>query len=144
MQKSLTYRLVVRFSALLILTGVLLPSGLHAKAFVEFCLIQAQENSVMLPDHSCCESQDDKNDHKPGPDHHNHCDWGVICACNISESFLSDVEWIVKTHETHLRPVENEIIIPHITNDDQIVQKYELNIGEHDPPLWLVYDTFLN
>jgi hypothetical protein len=143
MQKSLTYRLFVRFSALLILIGVLLPSGLHAKILVEFCLTQVQENSKMLPDHSCCESHDDESDQKQNSDHHNHCDWGVICACNISESFLNDEEWVVKSHNDHIRTVGNEFIIPIITDDDPIVHKFDLNIGEYDPPLWLLYDTLL-
>jgi hypothetical protein len=143
MHKSLTYRLFIRFSAVLILFGVLLPVGLQAKSLVEYCLTSVELTSEMLPDHSCCESHENEPDNNTSAHHQNHCDWGVICACNISLSTLSDHLWIVKVQDAAIKLDEHSYSALFISVNEPIDHTLQIKVGEHNPPLWLEYDTLL-
>ena len=98
----------------------------------------------MAADHSCCETMTEPADqHDAETDHHD-CDWGFICACNIGQSQLGDSEWIVSTNEVTVTLAESENLTTFIASADPIHRDQQLRIGQYDPPLWLLYDTFLN
>lgn len=142
MHKSLTYRLLIRFSAVLILFAVTLPSGLQAKALVDYCLSPVEQNSKMLPDHSCCESQESEPVNNSAT-HHNHCDWGIICACDIALYHLSDQSWVVKVQDAAVKLDEHGHSVLFISVNEPIDHELQVKIGEHAPPLWLLYDTLI-
>lgn len=137
-----TYHRLTKAIALLLLMAFLVPSGLHAKQLVEFCLINSQEATEMAADHSCCESEQGDADKEP-ESHHHDCDWSFICACNIGESALSDSDWIVSATDFEIRLTEKENLIPFITSTERVPTSQNKQLAQHDPPLWLVYDTFL-
>lgn len=136
-----TYQLAVKGVALLLLAALFVPSGLHAKQFVDFC-IPASAERPMVAEHSCCEEPDEKENSDSNPDHD--CDWGYICACNLGGSELDDQEWVVtdNTFFTILTEVKNHSLLFPIS--ELILRGQQLRIGQYDPPLWLLYDTFLN
>jgi len=137
------YYQFTKSTALLLLVAFLLPSGLHAKYLVEFCLADREGTATeMAHDHSCCESESE--DKKEDTQDHHDCDWGFICACNISESALSDADWIVSSTGAAIMLAETGNLTPFITSSEQISTSQNKQLTQHDPPLWLVYDTFLN
>lgn len=123
--------------------ALLIPSGLHAKQLVDYCITNSTQ-SAMTADHSCCESTAEPDKHQNEDASHHDCDWGFICACNISESLLSDQDWITSTNDVTVTLTESENLTTHITSADPIHSDQQLRIGQYNPPLWLLYDTFLN
>lgn len=121
----------------------LIPTGLHAKQLVDFCLMD-RIDVEMAADHSCCEKETEKNSADKNSHDHHDCDWGFICACNISQSALSDKQWIPVTQNHDGLLTEKENLTPFTTSEERINSDLNKRIGEHDPPLWLLYDTFLN
>jgi hypothetical protein len=138
-----TYHRFTKATALLLLMAFLIPSGLHAKQLVEFCLINSQEATEMAADHSCCESEQGDTDNEPDKSHHDDCGWSFICACHIGESALSDSNWILSTTDAEIRLTEKENLTPFITSAERVPATQNKQLAQHDPPLWLVYDTFL-
>ncbi len=122
----------------------LLPSGLHAKQLVEFCMINSQETTEMAADHSCCESEQGDTDNKPDNSHHDDCGWSFICACHIGESALSDSDWILSSNDAEIQLIEKENFAPFIAATERVSVSQNKQLAQHDPPLWLVHDTFLN
>ncbi len=123
----------------------LIPSGLHAKQFVEFCMTEFAKTAPveMAEDHSCCESN--PLDHEStSHSHHDDCEWGWICACNIGKSALSDSDWIVSGKELEIELSEQENFATPSTLSEQADISQNRILAQYDPPLWLVYDTFLN
>lgn len=120
----------------------LIPSGLHAKQLVEFCLANSQKTLEMVADHSCCESSQDDAEEDSANNHHD-CGWSFICACHIGESALSDSNWIVSSVDVEVRFTEKKNLTPFITTSERISALKNRLATQHDPPLWLVYDTFL-
>ncbi|MCC5913744.1 MAG: hypothetical protein JJU46_05150 [Balneolaceae bacterium] len=131
--------------------ALLIPSGLHAKQLVDFCKTEFGSmpgHTTEIPmnemeaDHSCCEDDDSED---PASDAHSHhdCDWGFICACGIGESALSDADWTISTTDSAIQLAEKGDLTPYITTSERISISQNKQLAQHDPPLWLVYDTFL-
>jgi hypothetical protein len=151
-KSSATYRRITKSTAILLLMAFLIPSGLQAKQLVDFCLMEFSSHTSahtaaipfdeMEPDHSCCVSNPDD---ETASDAHSHsaCDWGFICACSIGQSQLSDEEWIPVSNDTEIILAKTGDLTPFITSGESIPAGTQIRIGEHDPPLWLLYDTFL-
>ncbi len=139
-----TYHRLTKVTALLLLMAFLIPSGLHAKELVEFCLIiNSQETTDMVADHSCCESEQADAEEDSANSHHD-CGWSFICACHIGESALSESNWIVSSVDVEVRLTEKENLTPFITAIERIPPLQNKQNTQHGPPLWLVYDIFLN
>jgi len=143
-----TYQLITKTTALLLLLAFLVPSGLQAKELVDFCLMNMAHNEQtekthqpeeMADDHSCCESEpaEEKNSD------HNNCDWAFICACSIGQSQLGDKDWIPTTKNIEITLTQQGDLAPFFTSGHHIRADQKIRIGEYDPPLWLLYDTFL-
>ena len=127
----------------MLLMALLIPSGLHAKQLVDFCLME-KAATEMASDHNCCESesgndQTDENNHQ-----HHDCDWGMICACSIGQSQLVDEEWVPASKNAEVILTESKNLSLFTTSEEYISDNQQIRIGEYDPPLWLLYDTFLN
>ena len=135
-----TYQRFVKGVALLLLAALFVPSGLHAKQLVDFCT-PAPAEQPMAADHSCCEEPDEME--SSDPHHHQDCGWGFICACNLGGSELDDQEWIVSdnTYLAVLTEVKTLSLLFPIS--EFIPRDHQLRIGHFDPPLWLLYDTYL-
>lgn len=138
-----TYQWLSRLTTLLLLMAFLVPSGLHAKQLVELCM--GKNSTVeMSANHSCCESDAKPAEHDDGKTLHHNCDWEVICACNIGQTQLGDREWIISNHNFTAFIPETEGSGPLFNTIESIRPDQNKRIGQHDPPLWLLYDTFLN
>jgi hypothetical protein len=135
-----TYQRIIKAVAGLLLAALFVPSGLHAKQFVDFCKTSTAEQP-MAADHSCCEEPEQSED----TDTHQHhdCGWGFICACNLGESELNDKDWVISNinHFVVLNESDNHSIL--FETGELIPRDQQIRIGQHAPPLWLVYDTFL-
>lgn len=140
---SATYQRLTKATALLLLMAFLVPSGLHAKQLVDFCMTDVKGAATeMAANHSCCDSEAEE---KQTESHQHHdCDWGFICACAIGESALSDADWIVSSTDAAVELTKKENLTPFITSSERISTSQNKQLAQHDPPLWLVYDTFLN
>lgn len=135
-----TYQRLVKTIAVLLLAALFVPTGLHAKQLVDFCKPSPVEQP-MAADHSCC---DEPNENENSDAHQDHnCDWAFICACNVSESELNDTEWIVTNNDFAVKLSESETLSLHIPSSEPIHFDQKLRIGQHKPPLWLLYDTYL-
>lgn len=120
----------------------LIPTGLHAKQLVDFCMMEmnSHEMTSSASSHDHCETEPAEENE---PDHHQDCDWGFICACGIGESQLSDEEWIPTTKTIDITLTLQGDLPPFFTSAEHIQAEQQIRIGEYDPPLWLLYDTFL-
>jgi len=135
-----TYQRFVKAVAALLLVALFVPTGLHAKQLVDFCK-PAQMEQPMAADHSCC---DEPDENKTNETHQNHnCDWGIICACNVSLGDLNDTEWIVTHNNFAITPTETETLSLLIQSSEPIHTDQQFRIGHYKPPLWLLYDTYL-
>lgn len=125
--------------------ALLIPSGLHAKQLVDFCMSEPSATE-MAANHSCCQSEQSQDKDKSESDNHQHhdCGWSFICACHIGESALSDSDWRISLTniETHLPETGN--LTPFVDRTKRIPDSNNKLLAQHDPPLWLVYDTLLN
>lgn len=129
----------------------LIPTGLHAKDLVEFCKMEFGSVPVettgipadeMKADHSCCE---ESGDEEPSQDHaHHDCEWGFICACSIGESALSDADWTVSSNDAAVILTESDNLALFKADSETLPDSKNKQLTQHDPPLWLVYDTFLH
>lgn len=135
-----TYHRLVKTIAALLLVALFVPSGLHAKQLVDFCKTVPAEQP-MAADHSCCDDPVEKENNDA---HQNDvCDWGIICACNVSLSDLTDTEWVVSNNNfavTLTVTEDSTLLTPSI---DPIHYDQQSRIGFYKPPLWLLYDTYL-
>jgi len=140
---SETYRLITKATATLLFMAFLLPSGLHAKQLVDFCKMELAGSVTieMTEDHSCCESEAEEE--KTESHQHHDCDWGFICACSIGQSQLGDEDWVPTHKDTEVVLTETGSITPFYTNTEEFPAYNQPRIGEYNPPLWLLYDTFL-
>lgn len=120
----------------------LIPTGLHAKQLLDFCMMEMAANE-MTADHSCCDGDAEKDMTENQTHSHHECDWGFVCACDIGNSALDDEEWIPSSQSYDGFLTEKETLSPFLSTDELINNEQQIRIGEFDPPLWLLYDTFL-
>jgi hypothetical protein len=144
-QKSNTYRLLVRITAFLLLIGVTLPAGLHAKALVDFCLTPAEQECKMLPDHSCCPSETEVPEpiSKSGHATHADCESIFLCTCHIDRAPLSDQNWTVK-NKLFTGTFTVQVSIGPEFHDDQSHQAGLITDTYSTPPIFLLNSSFLN
>lgn len=139
---SITYHFLTRSLALLLLAGFLLLSGLHAKQFVDFCMTEMSHHGMAANSHEHCDTKEaDKEAKTHG---HDSCDWGLICACSVDLAPLSEEKAVISS-------ASSAVILPVSSFDHTFFSSDEIPrhvlqhpIGQHDPPLYLLYDTFLN
>ncbi|MEX2602427.1 MAG: hypothetical protein WD355_12300 [Balneolaceae bacterium] len=155
MVRSVTYRMFVQATALLLLIGVALPTGLHAKALVDFCMAPVAESTGMLPGHSCCpsDSEDASNHDLPetmhhpesqeSPASHNHCESAVICTCHFGQSLLKNQNWTTQQQQLDGLLAEITTITPELHAD-----RHAVSVAIPDlystPPIFLLNSAFLN
>ncbi len=126
---------------MLLLMGFLLPSGLHAKQFVDFCMMEMAEHHSSESAHECCDSEDEK---KSSSSHgHHDCDWGAICACSMDQSPLSNEKWIPSSSQAAIIFPKSGYDYSYFSSDEQIRNELRPGLHNHHPPLYLVYDTLL-
>lgn len=134
------YQYLVKTIAAMLLVALFVPSGLHAKQLVDFCKPVPAEQPMAAKD-SCCDKPDQNENNSA---HQNHiCDWGIICACNVSPSDLNDTEWVVANNNYAITLSEIEAPSLLIPATEPIHSDQQSRIGQYKPPLWLLYDTYL-
>lgn len=90
--------------------------------------------------HDCCEPEEEE---KSSNHHQTHdCEHGVICACN-NVQYILDKDYIPTFRDVAVKPVVTANFTPFFTPDEPIRQDLQKRIGQHDSPLYLLYDTFL-
>lgn len=123
----------------------LVPAGLQAIQFADFCDMEDMEMSCHHTTdasscHHCCET--DKEE-KPTDHHQTHdCSHGIICACNTAQHFIDD-NYIPTVRDAAVKPDVTVNITPFFIPDEPIRLDLQKRIGQHDSPLYLLYDTFL-
>ena len=142
-KSSATYRSITKVTATLLLLAFLIPSGLHAKQLVDFCMMEMNSHEMTSTASSSSHDHCDTEPAEENESEHHDCDWGFICACNIGQSQLSDEEWIPTTKNLEIALTQQGEIPPFFTSGDHIQADQQIRIGQYDPPLWLLYDTFL-
>lgn len=129
--------------AVFLLVGMLLPSALQAKHLVDFCMMEMMSHHEMMDDsHDCCLP---KSSHHSNSETTNHdCENGQICACPINEAPIKDQATVPSA-------ASSKIILPPkgfnfiVTSPDEFIHKEFYALANPDaPPLYLLYDTFLN
>lgn len=143
MQKSNTYRLLVRITAFVLLMGVTLPAGLHAKALVDFCLAPSEQESNMLPDHSCCPSETEEPDAQSNHAAHQDCESVFLCTCHIDRAPLSDQNWTIN-NKLFTGTIAALVSIGPEIHDDHFRQPDVITGTYSTPPIFLLNSTFLN
>lgn len=119
----------------------LIPTGLHAKQFVDFCMMEmnSHEMATTASSHDHCDAEpveENRSDHQD-------CDWGFICACSIGQSQLGDKEWIPTKKNIEITLTQQGDLPPFFTSGEHVQADQQIRIGQYDPPLWLLYDTLL-
>ncbi|MGM0460063.1 MAG: hypothetical protein ACQERO_12025 [Bacteroidota bacterium] len=149
-KSSATYRFITKVTAAVLLMAFLIPTGMQAKQLVDFCMMDMNHHAATSGEgHSGhlsstpspgthCESHSEsetKSNH--------HCEFELICACDIGKSQLSDQKWIPSTKKFDVRLTPQNDLAPFYATGIEPVADQQIRIGEYDPPLWLLYDTFL-
>lgn len=138
------YRIVTKATALLLLLAILIPAGLQAKQLVDFCMMEMgdhQHGMMAEMNHDCCDSQLLETI-ESGHQHHD-CDRNIICSCDLEINAFGDNEWIIGQDDYGFVLSVTRQLPPHINSDERINHDLGKRIGQYDPPLWLLYDTFL-
>lgn len=93
----------------------------------------------MSSSHDCLDSEpEEKSDH-----HQNHdCNHGAICACT-AQSHIGKENYLPTIRDAAVKQDVTVNITPFFTTAEPIRQDLQKRIGQHDSPLYLLYDTFL-
>ncbi|MEX2456690.1 MAG: hypothetical protein WD381_05210 [Balneolaceae bacterium] len=134
-----TYQTLFKALAFLLLMAFLIPTGMQAKQLVDFCDMEmsSHQMSDMSSSHECSDSEPDKPS-----DHHHECDHGTVCACNIAQHLLKE-NYLPTVRNAAIKPNVNVHFTLFFTTTEPIRKDLQKRIGQHAPPLYLLYDTFL-
>lgn len=138
---SATYRFLTKSFAVLLMAGFLLPSGLHGKQLVDFCMMEMNSHQMADSSHAHHDSPETEKQASHG---HQDCDWGVICACSVDKAPLSDENSVPVSSSSAITLQADDFDHTFFLSDEPIRHELQARIGQHDPPLYLLYDTFLN
>jgi len=127
-----TYRYFSKIIMMIFVWAVLLPTGIHAKAAFDYCMINMGQTEASS---DCCPSQNQQIE--------DNCDWAMICACNLDKAPLADGEWI--------HPVQPDINIGNTGYLAILYSESEKNEDHsyfspirHAPPIYVLNGSFLN
>jgi hypothetical protein len=149
-KSSATYRVITNTVTVVLLTAFLVPTGIQAKQLVTFCMMDMNPHaSASVKTHSGhpeggpasgthCETQSESKRTSCDP-----CEFELICACGIGKSQLGDQQWIPAAKKFDVRLTRQNDLPPFYTSGLKPPADQQIRIGEYDPPLWLLYDTFL-
>lgn len=138
---SKIYQQLNSIAALTLLLAFLIPTGLQAKQLVDFCMMSHHDGMEMANNHRCCTEEAPSHHDSELPSH----DCGILgfCACNIGDTVLNESEWTQTTNKFTALLTEQADLSPFIITNERITFSLHHRLGQHDPPLWLMYDTFL-
>lgn len=124
--------------------GMLLPSALQAKHLVDFCMMEMMSHHEMMDDsHDCCLSEAPHHHSNAEKSNHN-CENGTICACPIGEAPVKD-EAVTPVSVSAAVTLSQTGYNFMVTSPDEFIHKEFYALANPDaPPLYLLYDTFLN
>lgn len=138
---SITYQRLTSITALTLLLAFLIPTGLQAKQLVDYCLMSHHDELEVVDNYSCCKEEAPSHQNSELPNH----DCGILgfCACDIGDTVLHESEWTLTTNKFTALLTEQADLAPFIVTTERISLSHHHRLGQHDPPLWLMYDTFL-
>lgn len=140
--KFTTYQLLAKLVALLLITGMLIPTALQAKQLVNFCMMDMSHHEMMDDSHDCCSS--DQADKQATHKGHQECESAKICACTVDID-LTKNQFRVPTAKSSAVVLSQTGFNFMVTSPDEFIYKEYLAVSnESYPPLYLLYDTFLN
>lgn len=141
---SVTYRNLIKAVALVLITGLLLPSASQAKHLFDFCMKDMTSHHQMMHDsHGCCFTNEASH-HSDATAKNHDCDDAKICECPLDETSG-------KREATVPSTASSAIILSQtgynfmVTSPDEIIYEDFYALARQDsPPLYLLNDTFLN
>ena len=130
-----------KWVALFLLIGMLLPTALQANQLVHFCMMEmASHHEMMGNSHDCCLSDTSQQSNVP-EDHQ--CETLSICNCSFGETPFNDPATIVSGSTALILSQTGFSFL--ITPPDPFVHKELFSYNNPEaPPLYRLYDTFLN
>ncbi|WP_234568379.1 hypothetical protein [Rhodohalobacter sp. 614A] len=138
--KSAKYRFLTRVLTAALLVAILLPSALQAKHLVDFCMTDMHHHEMMGDSHDCCTL--DTIPHSDASTSHD-CDNGTICACPVNEAPSDNQFRIPKSSTSGIILSPTGFNFRLISPDEFLHKAYFAHSNPDDPPLYLLYDTFL-
>jgi len=149
-KSSATYRFISKAVTVLLLMAFLVPTGMQGKQLVNFCVMDMNHHAAASDKtHSGqsesgaasgahCESHFESKTRSSDK-----CKFELICACDIGKSQLGDQQWIPTAKKFDVRLTRQNDLPPFYATVVEVPADHQSRIGEYDPPLWLLYDTFL-
>jgi hypothetical protein len=137
LHKSSNIRVLARLLSLLTIAALLLPTGLNAKSALEFCMMNMHDHHAMEMSgemHDCCNAE---------PDDDAHCPEMSYCTCSVEDTGETEPFRVLQS-SVKLTVTPNPFLEPPVLPDDRIDRHRQMDADEHHPPLYLLYDTFLN
>ena len=124
---------------MLLLMSFFTPVALQACELGEFCMM---EMSSQMPDqhHECYETSGEVN----GNSAHSHhdCEGGSVCDCYVDQ-FTSNEEILVPVSSVAIILQKGRFNLTLFSSDEPLRPDQQVRIGQHDPPVYLLYDTLL-
>jgi hypothetical protein len=142
---SSTYQRSFRAGTFLLISALLIPLGLNAKSFAEFCSTEMAMHHNAAHAHNEQSSCHDSMDSPISSAHESHdkCHSVSLCTCDSALNTADIDEWVIPTisakaviqsQKIELKPETDSVAIPLVLT---------FSTSRHAPPLWLLYDTFL-
>ena len=95
-----------------------------------------------MPDqhHECYETSGEVN----GNSAHSHhdCEGGSVCDCYVDQ-FTSNEEILVPVSSVAIILQKGRFNLTLFSSDEPLRPDQQVRIGQHDPPVYLLYDTLL-
>lgn len=156
MKLSLTYRLITCLLGIALLSGVVLPSGLHAFTG-QMCDVMEMDHAdhqmpeAMMDTHADCpmegQYQSDMADSSAIHSHMEMHDFGFACACSIDKAPVSTESQVLKKAKTPVIPLTGEVeaYCPFTeTESDCKSTILSDSYAYSQPPIFLANESFLN
>lgn len=136
MKQTLPYRLSLRTVAILLITGLLLPSGLQAKELIAYCMAPTTVPVPMDNSHSCCPETGDADETRT-------CNGLDACSCHI------DPAPPIEDNRVAPAPQDLSLSVPvqaitFLTIESPAVRVTALRSEFGSPPIWLLNRALLN
>lgn len=128
---------------MLLLAGFLLPSGMHAAQFLDYCMMEMPAHHEMT-DHAHTPCDSSGKDASTETDSFDDCDNTVICACSIDETPFNRENGLISSPGSAITLPETGFDHTLFSANEPIRNELRFGLNHHSPPLYLLYDTFLN
>lgn len=141
-KKSKTYRFFLKVVTTLLVIGFFMPTSLQAKSLVDFCMMEmANHHQNMDDSHDCCHS---KTEHHSNSLKNHNCENSTICACLLDEASAREPATTPNFGSSDVTLTQTGFNFMLVSPDEIVHKDLFVNSNSDAPPLYLLYDTFLN